>query len=75
MVGLDLGKCQGSEGGGPWVDLGGNWEAPPTMYLLSQSASSAKAGALHPGGILVGKPAPPYQEGWPGHGKRNQRTK
>lgn len=71
-VGPDLGRCQGSEGGGPRVDLGGNWEALPTTNLLSQSASFAEAGALHPGGILVGKPAPPYQEGWPGHGRRTK---
>lgn len=30
------------------------------------------AAALHPGGILVWEPAPPYQEGWPkGGGKEN----
>lgn len=53
-------------------------EAPPTtflwMLLLSQSASPAKAEVSHPGGVLVGEPAPPYQEGWPGHGSK-RRTK
>lgn len=53
-------KCQGSEREGPWAGLGGNREAPPGVFLLlmlllllSQSASSAKAVASHPGGVLV----------------------
>lgn len=27
-------KCQGSERKGPWASLGGNWEAPPEVFLL-----------------------------------------
>lgn len=27
-------KCQGSERKGPWAGLGGNWEAPPKVFLL-----------------------------------------
>ena len=51
-------KCQGSEREGPWAGQGGNWEAPPGVVfvmslLLSSSASSAKAAASHPGGVLV----------------------
>lgn len=72
-------KCQGSEREGPRAGQGGNWEAPPavflllTLLLLSPSASSAKAVASHPGGVLVWEPAPPYQERWPEWG-RNRRT-
>lgn len=27
-------KCQGSDSKGPWAGLGGNWEAPPEVFLL-----------------------------------------
>lgn len=58
-LGKGQSKCQGSEREGPWAGQGGNWEAPPEVFLLlmllalSASASSAKAAASHPGGILV----------------------
>lgn len=69
--------CQGSEREGPRAGPGGNWEAPPMMFLLlillSQSAPSPKAGASHPRGVLVWEPAPPYQEGWSECG-RSERT-
>lgn len=78
-LGKGQSKCQGSEREGPWAGQGGNREAPPVVFLLLMlllllpSASSAKAVASHPGGILVWEPAPPYQEGWPEWG-RNRRT-
>lgn len=68
-----LGKCHGSERQGPWEGLGGNWEAPPIMFLSMLSQSALSVGASHPGGILVWEPAPPYQEGWPKRG-RNRKT-
>lgn len=71
-------KRQGSERGGPRA---GTWEAPPIVFsslmllLLSPSlASSAKAAASHPGGILVWEPAPPYQERWPETGRDGNIT-
>lgn len=76
-LGRGQSKCQESEREGPWAGQGGNWGAPPIVFLLlllnSQLASSAAAGVSHPGGILVREPASPYQEGWPEKERRRRK--